>query len=352
MVILRKWILLSVAFVFLFSCFGLSTNAATFTDLPSSHRFYKEITYLVNKDIIGGYPDKTVRPEAEVTRAEAAIMIGRALGLNGEQRNTSFFDVRAEQKASGYIASAAEKGVIKGFPDGTFRPNDIITRAQAAIIVSRAFNLTEESQIPFTDISPSMESYPHIKRIIAENITQGYEDNTFRPHINVTRAHFAAFLARALNEDFKVERPLVFIKDPHTVYHYHYADGGNARFVYGHEDNENWNLWQVNLEDGTSYSIVETQDSEGYKFGYPYSEYSLEVAHPVEVGHTWDGYGEMPDYYKITATSLSVTTPAGSFDKVVEVTTTDGYVRYYAPFTGMIKATKDGITIAELTKIE
>ncbi|WP_191090537.1 S-layer homology domain-containing protein [Niallia endozanthoxylica] len=326
--------------------------AATFSDLPVSHRFYGEMMYLENNKIITGFPDNTFRPEAEVTRAEAAIIIGRTLQLNGEQRNTMFSDVSAEQIASGYIASAADAGVIKGFPDGSFRPHHIITREQAAILISRTFNLTEESEIPFTDISPSMESYLHIKRMITENLTQGYPDNTFRPQLKVTRAQFSTFIARALNDDFKVDLPLIFLKDPLHVYHYHYKDGGNVRFVFQNEDNENWNLWHVYQEDGTSYSIVERQDSEGYKFGYPFSEYSLEVANPVEVGHTWDGYGEMPDYYKITADSLTITTPAGTFENVVEVTTTDGYVRYFAPMTGLIKATKDGETIAELMKIE
>ncbi|WP_338449750.1 S-layer homology domain-containing protein [Niallia oryzisoli] len=347
---MRKWFLLSVVFIFSSSLFGLSAMAATFTDLPASHRFYEEITYLENKGIIGGYPDKTVRPEAEVTRAEAAIMIGRTLNLNGEQRNTMFTDVSAKQIASGYITSAVEAGVIKGFPDGTFRPNTIITREQAAILISRAFNLTKESEVPFTDISPSMESYPHIKRIVVENITNGYEDYTFRPYVKVTRAHFSAFLARALNDDYKVKLPLIFLKDTSKVYHY--EDGGKVRYVYENEEYENWNLWKVYLESGTTYSIVERQDSAGYKFGYPDSEYSVQVAFPIEVGHTWDGYGEMPDYYKITAASLSVTTPAGTFENVVEVTTTEGYVSYYAPFTGLIKTTKDGVTVTELTKIE
>jgi len=331
---------------------GVSAIATTFSDLPVDHRFYREMMFLEYEEIISGYPDDTFRPEAEVTRAEAAIIIGRTLKLNGEQRNTTFSDVSAEQIASGYIASAAEAGIIKGFPDGSFRPNSIITREQAAILISRTFNLTEESEIPFSDISPSMESYLHIKRIIAENLTQGYPDNTFRPQVKVTRAQFSAFIARALNDDFKVDLLLTFLKDPLHVYHYYYKDGGNVRFIFQNKDNENWNQWHVYQEDGTSYSIVERQDSEGYKFGYPFSEYALEVAHPIEVGHTWDGYGEMPDYYKITANSLTITTPAGTFENVVEVTTTDGYVRYFAPMTGLIKATKEGETIAELMKIE
>ena len=132
-----------------------------------------------NKGIITGYADGTFRPDGEVTRAGAAIMIGRALDLDGEQRATRFSDVKADQKASGYIASAAEAGIIQGFPDETYRPNETVTRGQMAIFLSRAFKLTEEADVPFTDVSSSMASYLHIKRIVAENLTAGYEDNTF-----------------------------------------------------------------------------------------------------------------------------------------------------------------------------
>ena len=89
--------------------------------------------------------------------------------------------VSANQKASGYIASAVEAGIIQGFLDKTYRPDETVTRGQMAIFLSRAFQLTEEADVPFRDVSSSMKSYVHIKRIVAENITSGYEDRTYRP---------------------------------------------------------------------------------------------------------------------------------------------------------------------------
>ena len=74
-----------------------------------------------------------------------------------------------------------------------------------AIFLSRAFNLIEEADESFADISPSMASYYHIKRIIEERLTHGYPDNTFRPNEKITRAQFSAFLARALDDQFKVD---------------------------------------------------------------------------------------------------------------------------------------------------
>ena len=342
--------------VFFFSGFGANVKAATFSDLQSSHRFYEEMLFLEAEGIITGYPDGTFRPDGEVTRAAAAIMIGRALELNGQQRATVFSDVGADQKASGYIASAVNAGIIQGYPDGTYRPNETVTRGQMAIFLSRAFNLKEEAATPFKDISPSMASYLHIKRIVAEKLTQGYEDHTFRPNVKVTRAQFSAFLARALNDEFKVEIPVVYLKDPNKTYYYHSNEIGRGSYYYYFpgEEYPDWNLWYVYEENGDSYAVVERQDSGGYGFGYPYSEITFVITNPIEVGHSWDieyGY-QILSSYEITATNMTVTTPAGTFENVIEVTEKDGWVGYYAPNIGIVKTTVDGETMVELTKIE
>lgn len=349
---MKKLSLLFLAAVFIFSGFAINASAASFSDLKEGHRFYKEMLFLEGEDIISGFPNGTFQPDGEVTRAAAAIMIGRALNLDGEQKETGFSDVGAEQKASGYIASAVEEGIIQGYPDKTYRPDATVTRGQMAIFLSRAFKLTTESDSSFTDITPSMASYSHIKRIIAENLTQGYSDSTFRPDVKVTRAQFSAFLARALNDEFKVELPAVYLKDTKNVYYYHSKVMGYYYTVYT-GDYPDWNLWTNYFEDGETFSFVERQDGEGYKYGYPYSEYTLKLAAPFEVGNSWENiYGEdLLSAYEITATDLTVTTEAGTFNNVIEVTERDGWVDYYAPNIGIIKATMYGETTLELMKI-
>ncbi|UII55651.1 S-layer homology domain-containing protein [Cytobacillus spongiae] len=182
---------------------GKEVNAS-FTDVMKSHRFYQEIQYLVNRNVITGFPDGDFRPNATVTRAQAAIMIGRALGLNSEQRNTSFSDVGKSLKASGYIQSAVERGIITGFPDGTYRPDAPVTRGQMAIFIGRAFSLTSEATISFSDVSQGSSSYEYVKRILADGITTGYPDGTFRPNKQLIRSDFSAFMARALDEEYKL----------------------------------------------------------------------------------------------------------------------------------------------------
>lgn len=188
---------------------GQITQAASFSDMKTGQTFYPEVTYLVEENIISGYADGTFRPTEKVTRAAAATMIGRALNLDGTQRKGSFKDVPKESYASGYIDSAVSKGIIRGFTDGTFRPNEEVTRGQMAIFIDRAFALTDKKNVQFSDVSSSIAAYSSIQKIVAAGITQGYSDWTFRPNKELSRAEFSAFLARALNPDFKVTIPNV-----------------------------------------------------------------------------------------------------------------------------------------------
>ena len=115
-------LLFSLGMLFSMVVPSVSQAAVSFTDVPAGHRFYNEINYLAGREIITGFPGGTFRPDTTVNRGQAAIMIGRALGLNGTQRSTTFSDVDSSQVASGFIASAVEKKIISGFPDGTYRP--------------------------------------------------------------------------------------------------------------------------------------------------------------------------------------------------------------------------------------
>jgi hypothetical protein len=181
-----------------------STTTFTFSDLNNNHRFYNEISYLLAREVITGFQDGSFRPSDKVTRAQAAIMIGRALGLDGTKRTSGFKDVGTSSAASGYIASAVERGIITGFKDNTYRPNDPVTRGQMAIFIARAYDLKNEAQVSFSDVPKGSVSYVYIQRILAEGITTGYNDGTFKPEKELIRSDFAAFMARALDEKFKV----------------------------------------------------------------------------------------------------------------------------------------------------
>ncbi|MFC4402958.1 N-acetylmuramoyl-L-alanine amidase [Gracilibacillus xinjiangensis] len=172
-------------------------SANTLPDVPG--KYADMINPLIKEGIINGYTDGTFKPNNNVTRAEAATMIGKVLDLNGEQKpSTLFSDVEASHFASGYIQSAVNEGIVSGYPDGTFKPSKSITRGEMAIIVTRAFNLRESVKVGFTDVvGTNYESV--VSRVYAAGIVTGYPDGTFRTNNPITRAEFSIMVYRALN---------------------------------------------------------------------------------------------------------------------------------------------------------
>ncbi|MDX8344138.1 S-layer homology domain-containing protein [Rossellomorea sp. YZS02] len=182
---------------------GALAEETTFKDVKEYTSFYEEIMFLHGEEIIFGYEDDTFRPTDGVTRAAASAMIGRALGLDGTKRDSSFEDVPEQSFASGYIASAVEEGVINGYNDGTFRPNQLVTRGEMAIFISRAFELTSDTEAVFQDTTPSMASFEAIQAVYGNGIAKGFSDYRFYPYKTITRGEFSAFLARGGTVSFQ-----------------------------------------------------------------------------------------------------------------------------------------------------
>lgn len=177
---------------------------SVFWDISSTYQFTAYINYLETKDIVGGFKDGTFKAKTDVKRSEAIVMVGRLLDLNGTKRDNRFTDVESSNFASGYIQSAFENDIIKGYNDGTFRPNENVTRAEMAILVAKAFKLANIEPIKYTDVSKSIASYRSIQKIQAAGIGEGYGDKTFRPYNLITRGQFSAFIARGDNTEFRL----------------------------------------------------------------------------------------------------------------------------------------------------
>lgn len=182
-------------------------SAETLTDIPD--RSKEKINYLIDEEVIFGYPDGTFKPKNSVSRKEAAAMIGRALDLENEKQETKFPDVPSDLYASGYIASATEKGIITGHTDGTFKPDDAVTRAQMAIIISRAFKLDETGGQAFSDVSKNSYYHDAINLIASAGISVGYPDGTFRPNNELTREEFSILMAKTMKSEsgYVVQEP-------------------------------------------------------------------------------------------------------------------------------------------------
>lgn len=136
---MKKYLTTLIVTAMLLNVSSAAIQAKSFTDLGQSHWAYKEIQKLADDAVVVGYPDGSFMPDAPATRAEFATMVIKALRQeNSPLLDTfTFSDVPTDHWADRTIQRAVAFGLIKGFPDGTFKPEDNISKAEAiAIIVS------------------------------------------------------------------------------------------------------------------------------------------------------------------------------------------------------------------------
>ena len=147
---------------------------------------------------IKGYGNNIFAPNRTITRAEVAMIFAR-LSINQSTAGApQFKDVKAGDWYKTAVDIMARQGVIKGYEDGTFRPNQPITRREFAAIAARyAGNI--DAWKTFRDVPPTDWAYTLINRVAGAGWINGYEDGTFRPNNNITRAEVVAIVNRMLN---------------------------------------------------------------------------------------------------------------------------------------------------------
>lgn len=164
-----------------------------------SHWANAAIQQLMTAGIISGYPDNTFRPDTKITRAEFAIMLVKALDL---QTNTSktFLDT-ADHWANEYIATAVAGGIVQGYNNEEFGPDDMITREQIAVMIGKAAQLNAMAgELSYSDKNDASDwARGWIAAVIESKLMSGYPDNTFKPQANATRAEAANVTAAFLN---------------------------------------------------------------------------------------------------------------------------------------------------------
>lgn len=183
-----------------------SAIAKSFSDMTPAHWAYQQVQSLSNEGIVVGYPDGTFRPDIAATRAEFATMVIKAL----QQENSlltdtyDFSDVSVNHWAYDMIQRAYAFDLIKGFPDGTFRPTENVSKAEAIAIMISAVNTgdmtsaqAKEALKNYTDVNeiPDWALVPAGK---AEKLKvtahPPYSANKFNPENKITRAEIAVSL--------------------------------------------------------------------------------------------------------------------------------------------------------------
>lgn len=321
--------------------------AASFKDVPSSHWAKKEIDAMAARGIIAGYQDGTFKPNNEVTNAQVALMLVRALKLNTNNRpNPNLADVKPSYHAYKEIATVIDEGI---FPKGkTFNPNAPITREAMARALVNAFKLQGNGGTYFTDVSPSYWAYPYIMKIAANDVTTGYSDGTFKPKNKVTRAQFSAFVARSLNKVFKplpedrvVTGGLKLDSQRTYVYNYfdHTGQAKKATWTFkGIESSQDiWKTVYANNQGQFTQYYRYDENEKGMTIGFYQADSALHIPYPLTFNKKWTTNHEgMPSNYVVTNMAKTVTTPAGTFYNVIEIKNYDGYYYYYAQGVGHI----------------
>ncbi|MDR2360704.1 MAG: S-layer homology domain-containing protein [Oscillospiraceae bacterium] len=213
----------------------------TFIDVPASHWANAYIISLSERGIVNGMGNFRFAPSNELTRAEFVTMLSRVAGVDPSRYNyRSMSDVTAEDWFCPYVTWAAESGVVTGYEDNTFRPNELITREQIALLLLRlseqyeiedlysgssdysAYDTSEEdgtesdsifedeysgSSDPSVIISGSAAEFADAGEVsdwasegvswaAEQGLITGYEDGTFAPKKSATRAEVCAILSR------------------------------------------------------------------------------------------------------------------------------------------------------------
>ncbi|MDQ0428352.1 uncharacterized protein YycO [Planomicrobium stackebrandtii] len=171
-------------------------------DVPTGYWAANEIKTLTVQGILTGDGSGIFNPNDNVSRAEAATIIARALKLKPVS-GTTFKDVPAKHWAAGNINAVMKAGIVKGRSPGYFAPSAKITRAEISKLLTTAYefkNVSASSAVSFTDTKGHWAE-SSIKILAASKVTTGHKDGSFQPNANAKRSEFTAFVYRSIESN-------------------------------------------------------------------------------------------------------------------------------------------------------
>ena len=178
-------------------------NGKPYSPVTFVNRRAAELNRRDHTAFLVGYAEGTFGPERNMTRAEVTTMFARLLTEQIEADKTyssTFNDVAKNCWAANYIGYMQQFGIITGYADGSFRPDASVTRAEFAAIASRFEALTEGTK-SFSDVPSSHWAAKYINFAATRGWVNGYADGTFRPNNSITRAEVAAVTCRLLERN-------------------------------------------------------------------------------------------------------------------------------------------------------
>jgi len=186
----------------------------SFNDVSCSFWGYSYIEYLKYHGVTSGYPDGTFKPGNSITRAEFAVIMTRARSLTYTGGLSDFPDVPSSHWAYPYVMAAKQNGIISGYPDGTFKPDNLVTRAEISVMISRAMSWSYTNGVTdFSDVPNTHWSYPYVMAVKEYGVVSGYPDGTFKPDNQANRAESSVMTERMMIVPDTVP-PVITISSP------------------------------------------------------------------------------------------------------------------------------------------
>ena len=181
----------------------ITMNGKDYAPVTFVNRKAAELNRTDHLAFLSGYANGTFEPDRNMTRAEVTTMFARLLTekMAADQTySNTFSDVAKSHWAANYIGYMQQFGIITGYADGSFRPDASVTRAEFAAIASRFETLTEGTK-SFSDVPSSHWAAKYINFAATRGWVNGYADGTFRPNNSITRAEVAAVTCRLLERN-------------------------------------------------------------------------------------------------------------------------------------------------------
>ncbi|MDO5619063.1 MAG: GH25 family lysozyme [Kocuria sp.] len=178
--------------------------AGPFRDVAATNQFAREITWVRDRRYLNGWPDGTFRPNQQIDRDAMAAVAYRMSGSPAftPPARSPYSDITPSHPFYKEITWARARGIMTGWADGTFKPNNKVARDATAAIFYRMAGYpayTPPASSRFTDIRPGQQFYKEVHWMQANGITTGWPDHTFRPLNSTNRDAMAAFIHRYAN---------------------------------------------------------------------------------------------------------------------------------------------------------
>lgn len=185
------------------------SKTVEFKDIEN-HWAKEDIILMASKSIVEGIDKETFAPDGKVTRAQFAAMLTRALNLSEGEQKASFSDVKGDEWFVKAINAANEGGIIKGYEDGSFKPNAPVTRQEVAVMLNRSLKILKlKPEVSDDDVQALIKQFKDgdkiakwaqkpVATVAQEGIVKGMADGTFAPTKNCTRAEAVVMIKRLL----------------------------------------------------------------------------------------------------------------------------------------------------------